>query len=205
MAALADISELTTLQNERGCRLGDQCGEEFGRQLVDSAAHDFHRGGEPKMKKHMTRLCDRLVGVSCCKPQLARTEGAANVVRYGLVVLSFTFLLPASAQDRSNRIFDQFTGRYHCGGRWTEFQFKIVPVTGPLGIGRTRRRRHRGIHIPFPSLAHEYGRRRLQPGGTLRREDRPLPSRSESRGSLPTPPLSRRSGSKGRSMRRPEK
>ena len=134
MAALADISELTTLQNERGCRLGDQCGEQFGRQLVDSAAHDFHRGGEPKMKKHMTRLCGRLVGVSCCKLQLARTEGAANVVRYGLVVLSFTFLLPASAQDRSNRIFDQFTGRYHCGGRWTEFQFKIVPVTGPLGL-----------------------------------------------------------------------
>lgn len=27
-----------------------------------------------------------------------------------------------------------FTGRYHCGGHWTEFQFKITPVTGPLGM-----------------------------------------------------------------------
>ncbi len=56
------------------------------------------------------------------------------MIRYVQFVLSIAFLLPASAQEHTDRIFDQFTGRYHCGGRWTEFQFKIVPVTGPLGM-----------------------------------------------------------------------
>jgi len=56
------------------------------------------------------------------------------VIRCFRFVLSLSLLLPAAAQDHSNRIFDQFTGRYHCAGRWTEFQFKMVPVTGPLGM-----------------------------------------------------------------------
>jgi hypothetical protein len=59
---------------------------------------------------------------------------ATNLIRYGLFVLSFAFLQAAAAQDHSNRIFDPFTGRYHCGGRWTEFQIKMTPVTGPLGM-----------------------------------------------------------------------
>jgi hypothetical protein len=63
-----------------------------------------------------------------------RTKEAISVTRYLLFALSFAFLLPAWAQDRSTRIFEPFTGRYHCGGRWTEFQFKIIAVTGPLGM-----------------------------------------------------------------------
>jgi hypothetical protein len=41
------------------------------------------------------------------------------------VVLSFTFLVPASAQEHTNGIFGQFAVGYRFGG-WTEFQFKIV-------------------------------------------------------------------------------
>jgi hypothetical protein len=48
--------------------------------------------------------------------------------------VAFVVALSASAQDHSSRMFEPFTGRYHCGGRWTEFQFKIAPVTGPLGM-----------------------------------------------------------------------
>jgi hypothetical protein len=48
--------------------------------------------------------------------------------------LAFVVAVSASAQDHSNRMFEPFTGRYHCGGRWTDFQFKISPVTGPLGM-----------------------------------------------------------------------
>ena len=56
-------------------------------------------------------------------------------IRFGIVgCLAFVLAVSASAQEHSARIFDPFTGRYHCGGRWTEFQFKIVPVTGPLGM-----------------------------------------------------------------------
>jgi hypothetical protein len=57
-----------------------------------------------------------------------------SVISYTRLVLFLTFLLPASAQDHSSRIFEPYTGRYHCGGRWIEFQLKIVPVTGPLGM-----------------------------------------------------------------------
>jgi hypothetical protein len=56
-------------------------------------------------------------------------------IRLGVVgCLAFIVAVSASAQDHSNRIFDLFTGRYRCGGHWTDFQFKIMPVTGPLGI-----------------------------------------------------------------------
>lgn len=40
----------------------------------------------------------------------------------------------ASAQDQSSRIFDMFTGRFHCGQRWTDFEFRMTAVTGPLGM-----------------------------------------------------------------------
>jgi hypothetical protein len=56
------------------------------------------------------------------------------VISYARFVLPIALLLPASAQDHSTRIFEQFTGRCHCAGRWTEFQFKMAPVTGPLGM-----------------------------------------------------------------------
>jgi hypothetical protein len=48
--------------------------------------------------------------------------------------LAFVVAVSASAQDYANRIFDVFTGRYSCGGHWTDFQFRMIPATGPLGI-----------------------------------------------------------------------
>jgi hypothetical protein len=54
------------------------------------------------------------------------------LANYAWFVLLLAFVLPASAQDR--RKFDQFTGRYHCSGRWINFQFKMSPLTGPLGM-----------------------------------------------------------------------
>jgi hypothetical protein len=56
------------------------------------------------------------------------------LISWARFILFLAFLLPAVAQDHSDRIFDQFTGRYHCGARWIEFQLKIIPVTGPLGM-----------------------------------------------------------------------
>jgi len=56
------------------------------------------------------------------------------LIRLARFALYLALVLPAAAQDHSSRIFEQFTGRYHCGGRWTEFDFKMVPVTGPLGL-----------------------------------------------------------------------
>jgi hypothetical protein len=56
-------------------------------------------------------------------------------IRLGVVgCLAFIVAVSALAQDHSNRIFDLFTGRFRCGGHWTDFQFRITPVTGPLGI-----------------------------------------------------------------------
>jgi hypothetical protein len=40
----------------------------------------------------------------------------------------------ASAQSNSYRIFETFHGRFHCNGQWTEFNLKMSPVAGPLGI-----------------------------------------------------------------------
>jgi len=42
--------------------------------------------------------------------------------------------MPASAQDHSYRIFNTFTGRFHCSGQWRDFQLHMAPVSGPLGI-----------------------------------------------------------------------
>jgi len=53
---------------------------------------------------------------------------------FAVFVLSLGLLLPAYAQNHSDRPLEPFTGRYHCGGRWTDFQFKMVPVSGPLGL-----------------------------------------------------------------------
>lgn len=57
-----------------------------------------------------------------------------SVVSCARFVLLLAFLPPALAQDHSSRIFEPYTGRYHCGGRWITFQLKVGPVTGPLGI-----------------------------------------------------------------------
>ncbi len=43
-------------------------------------------------------------------------------------------VMPASAQDHSDRIFGAFTGRFHCSGQWRDFQLHMAPVSGPLGI-----------------------------------------------------------------------
>lgn len=48
--------------------------------------------------------------------------------------LVFVLAGSAPAQDQSYRIFETFTGRYHCNGLWTDFQLKMSPVTGLLGI-----------------------------------------------------------------------
>ena len=43
-----------------------------------------------------------------------------------VVCLAFVPVISASAQD--------FSGRYHCGGQWTDFQLRMKPVTGLLGV-----------------------------------------------------------------------
>jgi hypothetical protein len=44
-------------------------------------------------------------------------------------------LFPTFAQENhSNRIFETFTGRFHCGGEWRNFQMRFNAVAGPLGI-----------------------------------------------------------------------
>jgi hypothetical protein len=48
-------------------------------------------------------------------------------------MLPLLLLLPASAQNRGF-VSELFTGRYHCGGQWREFQFKVFPVMGLLGV-----------------------------------------------------------------------
>jgi hypothetical protein len=57
--------------------------------------------------------------------------GLRQVVALCLV---FFLAMSASAQDRSFRIFQTFSGRYHCAGQWTDFQFTVHPVTGLLGM-----------------------------------------------------------------------
>ena len=46
-----------------------------------------------------------------------------------------TFLVETvSAQNHSFRIYQNFHGRFHCNGQWTEFNLKMSPVQGLLGI-----------------------------------------------------------------------
>lgn len=51
----------------------------------------------------------------------------------GLCLL-FLLIEPVSAQGHSDRIFENFHGRFHCNGQWTEFNLKMSPVSGLLGI-----------------------------------------------------------------------
>jgi len=51
------------------------------------------------------------------------------MMRSSGLLLSLAFLLPASAQ---NSHF--FTGRYHCGGLWRDFEFRVTPAMGLLGV-----------------------------------------------------------------------
>ena len=48
--------------------------------------------------------------------------------------LIFFLLESVSAQNHSYRIFENFHGRFHCNGQWTEFDLQMSPVTGLLGI-----------------------------------------------------------------------
>src|SRR5271166_1578750 len=48
--------------------------------------------------------------------------------------LLFFLVKPVSGQDHSYRIFENFHGRFHCNGQWTEFDLKMSPVPGLLGI-----------------------------------------------------------------------
>jgi len=43
-------------------------------------------------------------------------------------------LLPASAQDRAYRAYQTFNGRFHCNGQWNDFQFRMSPTPGLLGM-----------------------------------------------------------------------
>ena len=49
--------------------------------------------------------------------------------------LLFLLAIPASAQapDPSRYIFRTFNARFHCGGKWYDFQLTISPATGLLG------------------------------------------------------------------------
>jgi hypothetical protein len=46
----------------------------------------------------------------------------------------FFLVISASAQDPARRIFRTFNGRFHCGGKWNDFQLSISPAVGLLGI-----------------------------------------------------------------------
>ncbi len=43
-------------------------------------------------------------------------------------------LMPAFAQNDRSLVSQRFTGRYHCGGAWREFEFFASPVMGLLGV-----------------------------------------------------------------------
>lgn len=48
--------------------------------------------------------------------------------------LVFFLVMSALAQDRSRYLFRTFNGRFHCGGKWYDFQLSVSPATGLLGI-----------------------------------------------------------------------
>ena len=51
-------------------------------------------------------------------------------MRYSRVVLFLGLISAMHAQDLSNRIYGgAFTGRFHCGGQWSDFTFKMSPGT----------------------------------------------------------------------------
>jgi hypothetical protein len=58
-------------------------------------------------------------------------------LRYAAALCLVFFLVSsASAQDRdpSTYLFRTFNARFHCGGKWYDFQLTISPATGLLGV-----------------------------------------------------------------------
>ena len=52
----------------------------------------------------------------------------------GLCLVFFLVVsVSAQAPDPSRYIFRTFNARFHCGGKWYDFQLTISPATGPLG------------------------------------------------------------------------
>src|SRR6266849_4288803 len=64
----------------------------------------------------------------------SRRREVPSMMRSARILLSLLILLPASAQDRASRFFGTYSGRYHCGGVWTDFTLATSPVMLPLGI-----------------------------------------------------------------------
>jgi hypothetical protein len=54
-------------------------------------------------------------------------------MRYAAFVLSVA-LAPVFAQNNQSLTSQRFTGRYHCGADWREFEFFASPVMGLLGV-----------------------------------------------------------------------
>src|SRR5258708_2002454 len=54
-------------------------------------------------------------------------------MRYAAFLLSVA-LVPAFAQNNQSLVSERFTGRYHCGGAWRDFEFFASPVMGLLGV-----------------------------------------------------------------------
>ena len=54
-------------------------------------------------------------------------------MRYAAFLLSVA-LVPAFAQNNKSLVSERFTGRYHCGGAWRNFDFFASPVMGLLGV-----------------------------------------------------------------------
>ena len=50
-------------------------------------------------------------------------------MRHAGFLLCLALLPPASAQESHF-----FTGRYRCGGLWRDFEFRVTPVMGILGV-----------------------------------------------------------------------
>ena len=54
-------------------------------------------------------------------------------MRYAAFLLSVA-LVPVFAQNSRSLVSERFTGRYHCGGAWRDFEFFASPVMGLLGV-----------------------------------------------------------------------
>jgi hypothetical protein len=54
-------------------------------------------------------------------------------MRFAAFLLSVT-LVPAFAQNHRSLFSERFTGRYHCGGAWRDFEFFASPGVGLLGV-----------------------------------------------------------------------
>jgi hypothetical protein len=54
-------------------------------------------------------------------------------MRYTAFLL-LVVLAPAFAQSNRSLVSERFTGRYHCGGTWRDFEFFATPVMGLLGV-----------------------------------------------------------------------